>query len=273
MNLTDEQIERYSRHIILEQVGGKGQMKLLESSVLIVGAGGLGSPVALYLAAAGVGTIGIIDADNVDLTNLQRQVIHTTKDVGAPKVYSAKETMLAINPGINVITYPKRLNAANALEILKDYQFVIDGTDNFASKFLVADACHFADKPYSHAGILRFNGQVTTVIPRKSTCYRCMFRKMPPEGAVPSCSQAGVLGVLACVIGGIQATEAIKYFLGKGELLTNHLLTYDALKMSFRKVAIKKSENCPLCGKNPTITELIYGKEAVCALKSDGNQA
>lgn len=271
MNLTDEQVERYSRHIILSEVGGKGQMKLLESSVLIVGAGGLGSPVALYLAAAGVGTIGIIDADTVDLTNLQRQVIHTTKDVGVPKVDSAKETMQAINPDVNVVTYQKRLNATNALEILKDYQFVIDGTDNFSSKFLVADACHFAKKPYSHAGILRFTGQVTTVIPGESTCYRCMFREPPPEGSVPSCSQAGVLGVLACVIGGIQATEAIKYFLGKGKLLTGYLLTYDALDMSFRKIAINKSDSCPLCGDNPTITEIKYGKEAVCDLKSRGN--
>ena len=264
MNLTDEQIERYSRHISLEQVGDKGQIKLLESSVLIVGAGGLGSPVALYLAAAGVGTIGIIDEDTVDLSNLQRQVIHTTKDIGVAKVVSAQETMQAINPDVNVVTYQKRLNASNALEILEKYQFIIDGTDNFASKFLIADACHFAGKPYSHAGILRFTGQVTTVIPGESTCYRCMFSKMPTEGSVPSCSQAGVLGVLPGVIGGIQATETIKYLLGEGQLLTNHLLIYDALRMTFRKIAIKKSENCPLCGENPTITELAYGKEKVC---------
>jgi molybdopterin/thiamine biosynthesis adenylyltransferase len=259
MELTDEQIERYSRHIILSEVGGEGQMKLLESRVLIVGAGGLGSPVALYLAAAGVGTIGIIDADTVDLTNLQRQVIHTTKDIGVPKVDSAKETMQAINPDVDVRTYNKRLNAVNALDIFKDYQFIIDGTDNFASKFLIADACYFADKPYSHAGILRFTGQVTTVIPGKSTCYRCMFRKPPPEGAVPSCSQAGVLGILPCVIGGIQATEAIKYLLDKGTLLTNHFLIYDALDMSFRKIDINKSSSCPLCGDNPTIIELKHG--------------
>lgn len=270
MNLTDEQVERYSRHIILPEVGGKGQIKLLESSVLIVGAGGLGSPVALYLAAAGVGTIGIIDADTVDLTNLQRQVIHTTQDVGVSKVDSAKETMQAINPDVNVVTYRKRLNATNALDILKDYQFVIDGTDNFASKFLVADACYFAKKPYSHAGILRFTGQVTTVVPGESTCYRCMFREQPPDGAVPSCSQAGVLGVLACVVGGIQATEAIKYLLGKGKLLTGYLLTYDALDMSFRKIAVNKSASCPLCGDKPSITELKYGKDAVCDLKPRG---
>jgi len=268
MNLTDEQIERYSRHIILEEVGEKGQIKLLESSVLIVGAGGLGSSVALYLAAAGVGTIGVIDADIVDLTNLQRQVVHSTKDVGIPKVDSAKETMLAINPGINVVTYQKRLNATNALDILKDYQFIIDGTDNFASKFLVADACHFAEKPYSHAGILRFAGQVTTVIPGESTCYRCMFRKMPPKDSAPSSSQAGVLGVLPCVIGGIQATEAIKHLLDVGTLLTNHLLIYNALEMTFRKVAINKSDNCPLCGEKPTITELVYNKDAACNLKT-----
>ena len=267
MNLSDEQVERYSRHIILSEVGGKGQMKLLDSRVLIVGAGGLGSPVALYLAAAGVGTIGIIDADMVDLTNLQRQILHSTKDIGIPKVASAKESLNALNPDVNVITYQKRLNAANAVDIIKEYQFIIDGTDNFASKFLVADACYFAKKAYSHAGILRFTGQTTTVIPGESTCYRCIFCAPPPEGAMPSCSQAGVLGVLACVIGGIQATEAIKYLLGKGNLLTGYLLTYDALDMSFRKIAIKKNDSCPLCGENPYITELKYGKEKVCDLK------
>lgn len=255
MNLTEKQAERYSRHIILSEVGEKGQVKLLESSVLIVGAGGLGSPVALYLAAAGVGTIGIIDADVVDLTNLQRQVIHKTKNIGMPKVDSAKESINAINPDVNVVTYQKRFNATNALEVLKDYQFVIDATDNLASKFLIADACYFANKPYSHAGILRFTGQVTTVIPGESTCYRCMFHEQPPEDVV-SMQVAGIFGVLPCVIGGIQATETIKYLLGKGALLTGYLLMYDALDMSFRKITINKSKNCPLCSDNPTITNL-----------------
>ncbi|MFC1498001.1 ThiF family adenylyltransferase [Verrucomicrobiota bacterium] len=267
MSLTEEQIERYSRHIILPEVGGKGQEKLLSGSVLLVGAGGLGSPAGLYLAAGGVGTIGVIDADNVDLSNLQRQILHATKDVDRPKVASAKEKMQAINPDINIITYQERLTADNALDIIKDYQFIIDGTDNFPSKFLVADACHFANKPYSHAGILRFAGQTVTVIPGQSTCYRCMFQEPPPPGSVPSCSQAGVLGVIACVIGGIQATEALKFILGTGNLLTNHLLAYDALNMSFRKISIKRNKNCPLCGNNPSITELKNEQMPACDLK------
>lgn len=268
MNLTDEQVERYSRHIILSEVGGAGQEKLLASRVLIVGAGGLGSPVGLYLAAAGVGTIGIIDADVVDLTNLQRQVIHTTPDVGRPKVESAAEKMRAINPDINVITHRGLLLADNALDLIKDYDFVIDGTDNFAAKFLVADACHLAKKPYSHAGILRFDGQAITVIPGQTTCYRCIFNAPPPPDKIPSCSQAGVLGVLACVVGGIQATEAVKYLLGIGELLTNHLLIYNAMNMTFRKVGIKRNAECPLCGNHPTITQLQDGPQAVCDLKA-----
>ena len=266
MNLTESQIERYSRHIILPEVGGKGQEKLLAGKVLLVGAGGLGSPAGLYLAAAGVGTIGVIDADVVDLTNLQRQVIHFTADLGTPKVESAAAKMRAINPDVQVNTYMERLTAANALQILADYDFVVDGTDNFPSKFLVADACHFAGKPYSHAGILRFDGQVMTVKPGVSACYRCVFNAPPPAGAVPSCSQAGVLGVLAGVVGTLQATEAVKFLLDEGELLTDSLLVYNALKMSFRKVNLKRSESCPLCGENPTITELRDEEQAVCDL-------
>ena len=266
MNLTEQQIERYSRHIILPEVGGKGQAKLLAGKVLIVGAGGLGSPAALYLAAAGVGTIGLIDADAVDLSNLQRQIIHATPDLGRPKVESAAGKMRAINPDVALNSYPERLTAANALTILKDYDFVIDGTDNFPSKFLVADACHFALKPYSHAGILRFDGQALTVIPGKTACYRCVFSAPPPAGAVPSCSQAGVLGVLAGVIGTIQATEALKYLLGIGELLTNRLLVYNALKMSFRNVTINRNTNCPLCGASPSITELHEEAPVACDL-------
>jgi molybdopterin-synthase adenylyltransferase len=266
MNFTDEQIERYSRHIILPEVGGQGQSKLLAGKVFIVGAGGLGSPAALYLAAAGVGTIGLIDADAVDLSNLQRQIIHATPDLGRPKVESATEKMRAINPDVMVRTYRERLTAANAAELLKDYDFIIEGTDNFASKFLVADACHFALKPYSHAGILRFDGQTMTVIPGKTACYRCIFSAPPPAGAVPSCSQAGILGVLAGVIGTIQATEALKYLLGIGELLTNRLLVYNALKMSFRNVPIGRNRNCPLCGASPSITELHEEAPAACDL-------
>lgn len=267
MNLTEEQIERYSRHIILSEVGGAGQEKLLNGKVLLVGAGGLGSPIALYLAAAGVGTIGLMDGDVVDLTNLQRQVLHATKDIGRPKVESGKETMEAINPDVNVVTYNERLTAGNALEILSDYDFIIDGTDSFPSKFLVADACHFAGKPYSHAGILRFDGQTMTVIPGETACYRCVFNAPPPEGSVPSCSQAGVIGVLPAVIGGIQATEAVKYLLGEGELLVDRLLVYDALGLKFRNVGLKKNPDCPLCGENPTITELKETAPAVCDLK------
>jgi len=267
MNLTEDQIERYSRHIILPEVGGKGQEKLLAGKVLLVGAGGLGSPAALYLAAAGVGTIGVIDGDVVDLTNLQRQVIHFTPDLGKPKVQSAAEKMRAINPDVKVKTYQELLTDANALEILAGYDFVIDGTDNFPSKFLVADACHFAGKPYSHAGILRFDGQMMTVRPGITACYRCVFNAPPPAGAVPSCSQAGVLGVLAGVVGTLQATEAVKFLLEQGELLTDHLLVYNALTMSFRKVALKRNPHCPLCGEKPTITELRAEEQAACDLK------
>lgn len=268
MSLTEQQIERYSRHIILEQVGGTGQEKLLSSKVLIVGAGGLGAPAALYLAAAGVGTIGIIDGDKVDLTNLQRQVIHHTADVGAEKVKSAKDKMLAINPEIKVKTYHQLAKADNISEIIREYDFVIDGTDNFAAKFLVNDACYFEKIPFSHAGILRFDGQLITVIPGESTCYRCVFHSPPPANAVPSCSQAGVLGVLAGVIGSLQATEAIKYLLGIGQLLTNTLLTYNALTMEFRRVHLNRNKNCLLCGNKPEITELIDEKQPVCDLKT-----
>lgn len=267
MSLNEEQIERYSRHIILPEVGGKGQEKLLAGKVLIVGAGGLGSPAALYLAAAGLGTIGIIDGDNVDLSNLQRQIAHSKADLGRPKAVSAAEAMKAINDDVNVNIYQERLTADNALNIMKDYDFVLDGTDNFSSKFLITDACHFAGKAYSHAGILKFDGQTITVIPGKTTCYRCIFGAPPPAGAVPSCSQAGVLGVLAGVIGTIQATEAIKYILGIGELCTNRLLVYNALKMSFRSVRIDRNTNCPLCGSSPSITELVEGEQAVCDIK------
>lgn len=268
MPLTEQQIERYSRHIILQEVGGAGQEKLLSSSVLVIGAGGLGAPAGLYLAAAGVGTIGIVDGDNVDLTNLQRQVIHHTTDVGAEKIKSAEDKMLAINPDIKVKTYMQWAKADNIREIIRDYEFVIDGTDNFAAKFLVNDACYFEKKPFSHAGILRFDGQLLTVLPGETTCYRCIFGGPPPANAVPSCSQAGVLGVLAGVVGSLQATEAIKYLLGLGDLLTGTLLTYNALSMDFRKVQLNRNPDCPLCGENPKITELKDEEQIVCDLKN-----
>ena len=267
MELTEQQVERYSRHIILEQVGGVGQEKLLNSKVLIVGAGGLGSPAGLYLAAAGVGTIGVIDADKVDMTNLQRQIMHHTADVGVAKVKSAEAIMRSMNSDVTVRTYEQWARADNLREIIRDYDFVLDGTDNFPSKFLINDACYFEKVAYSHAGILRFDGQLITVIPGESACYRCLFDAPPPVGAVPSCSQAGVLGVLAGVIGSLQATEAVKYLLGLGDLLTNSLLAYDALNMEFRKLNLSRNPGCRLCGDNPTITELFDEEQAACDLK------
>jgi molybdopterin/thiamine biosynthesis adenylyltransferase len=266
--LSDEQIERYSRHIILKEIGGKGQQKLLNGRVLIIGAGGLGAPIALYLAAAGVGTIGIVDADDVDLSNLQRQVIHFTADVGKPKVESAREKIEAINPDVKVITYKEWVSAANIAAIIGDYDFVIDGTDNFAAKFLINDACVLGGKPYSHGGILRFFGQTITVLPG-TTCYRCMFPAPPPQDAIPTCSQVGVLGVLPGIIGTIQATEAIKFLLQKGELLAGRMLMYDALEMTFRDVPIKRNPRCPVCGDQATISELHdeLGAMTVCDLK------
>jgi molybdopterin/thiamine biosynthesis adenylyltransferase len=268
MSLTEQQMERYSRHIILEQVGGAGQERLLASKVLIVGAGGLGAPAAVYLAAAGVGTIGIVDGDKVDLSNLQRQIIHHTPDVGKDKVLSAQNKIRAINPDTKVVTYNQRLTAKNVTEIIRGYDFIIDGTDNFPAKFLVNDACYFEKIPFSHAGILQFDGQLITVLPGRTTCYRCIFGAPPPANAVPSCSQAGVLGVLAGVVGSLQATEAIKFLLGVGELLTNTLLTYNALSMEFRKVTLNRNPDCPLCGRKPRITELKDEEQIVCDLKS-----
>ena len=260
MAFTNEQLERYSRHIILKEVGVKGQKKLLNAKVLIIGAGGLGAPAALYLAAAGVGTIGIADADEVDLSNLQRQVIHTTDDIGKAKVKSAAETMKAINPDITVHTYRTFVTSENIMELIADYDFIIDGTDNFPAKFLINDACVMAGKPFSHAGIIRFQGQLMTYVPGEGPCYRCVFKNPPPKDAVPTCKQAGVIGSL-------QAMEAVKYIIGQGELLTGRLMTYDALKMNFRTVKLPKDCNCAVCGNNPTITKLIDYEQAECDLK------
>jgi len=265
--LTEQQIERYSRQIILKEVGGAGQQKLLSSKVLIVGAGGLGAPAALYLAAAGIGTIGVVDSDSVDLTNLQRQVIHHTADIGTEKVNSARATMQAINPDVTVRTHKTRVSAENISTIIRQYDFVIDGTDNFAAKFLINDACYFEKVPFSHAGVLRFDGQLITVLPGQTTCYRCIFHSPPPAGVVPSCSEAGVLGALAGVIGLLQATEAMKFLLGIGDLLTNTLLVYNALEMGFYKVKVNRNPECPLCGSNPEITELRDEQEPTCDLE------
>jgi len=265
--MNDQQIERYSRNIILKEVGGKGQERLLRSKVLIVGAGGLGAPAALYLAAAGVGVLGLADGDKVDLSNLQRQVIHFTGDVGTPKVDSAGDKIGRLNPDIQVKTYQEMLTSRNIEDIIADYDFVIDGTDNFPAKFLINDACVLTGKPYSHAGILRFNGQTITVLPGKSACYRCLFIEPPPAGAVPTCSQAGVIGAMAGVIGTVQALEAVKYLLGLGDLLTDRLLVFEGLPMKFRDVRVKRNRACPVCGESPSITSLIDIEQGVCDLK------
>ena len=270
MSFSEEQITRYSRHILLPEVGGKGQKKIAQAKVLIVGAGGLGSPAALYLAAAGIGTIGLIDADVVDLSNLQRQVIHHTSDVGRPKVQSAEDKIRRLNPDVTVVTHRARLMASNALEIVNAFDVVIDGVDNFAGKFLINDACYFAGKPLVHGGILRFDGRITTIVPGKSACYRCVFKNPPPAGLVPSCQEAGVIGVLAGVIGTLQATEALKLILGIGQPLTDRMLDYDAKKGSFREIRCKRSPSCSLCGDHPTITELFDHEPEICELRTPG---
>ncbi len=263
---SQQQLERYSRHILLQDVGVEGQVRLREARVLIIGAGGLGAPAALYLAAAGVGTVGIVDNDHVDISNLQRQIIHFTGDIGVAKVDSAAAKMQAINPEVRVRTYRKFLAAGNIREIIRDYDFVIDGADNFPTKFLVNDACVMENIPFSHGGILRFDGQTMTVIPGRSACYRCTFRTPPPPDAVPTCSQAGVLGAIAGMLGTIQAAEALKYITGAGEPLTDALLTFDARTMNFRRIQLRRQDDCPVCGRRPTITVLEDLEQPVCSL-------
>ena len=265
---SEEQVTRYSRHILLPEVGGKGQHKIGQARILVVGAGGLGSPVAFYLAAAGVGTIGLIDSDVVDLSNLQRQVIHQTQDIGQPKVDSAKAKILALNPHVAVETHYTRLGADNALDIIDGYDIVVDGVDNFPAKFLINDACYFRKKPLVHGGILRFDGRVFTILPGKSACYRCVFKQPPPPGLVASCQEAGVIGALAGVIGTIQATDVLKLILGRGRLLTDRLLDYDARVTRFREIRVSKNPKCPLCGDQPEITGLIEHEAEVCAVKT-----
>ncbi len=250
--LTREQKERYARQIVLKGVGEEGQMRLLKGRVLVIGAGGLGSPASMYLAAAGVGTLGIADADKVDVSNLQRQIAHGTEDVGTPKTESARQTINKMNPDVTVHAYEMFVNEENIMELLKNYDFVIDATDNFTSKFLINDACVKAGKPFCHAGILGFQGQIMTYVPGKGPCYRCIFQN-PPGDEVPDCKQTGVIGAAAGVIGSLQAMEALKYLLGAGELLTGTLLTYDALRMEFRTVKLPGYvPNCPVCGKAGT---------------------
>jgi molybdopterin/thiamine biosynthesis adenylyltransferase len=268
MDFTEEQITRYSRHILLQDVGVEGQEKINGGKVLIVGVGGLGAPVAFYLAAAGVGTIGIIDGDVVDLSNLQRQIIHFTQDVNKLKVLSAKEKIHQLNPDVRVITYPTLFVADNALDIIKDYDFIVDGTDNFPVKFLINDACVIAGKPFSHGGILRFDGQTFTHTPG-TACYRCLFHSPPPPDAVPTCSQAGVLGAIAGMLGTIQAAETLKYLTGVGELLTNRLLSFNAKTMEFRTVKTRRTDKCPVCGAHPTVIQLVDYEQAACDISQN----
>ena len=258
----DERL-RYSRHLIVPEIGEPGQVKILESKVLLVGTGGLGSPSAYYLAAAGVGTIGLIDFDVVDVTNLQRQIIHGTSDIGRPKVVSAQETINDLNPDCNVILHETRLMAGNIMDIIKDYDIVVDGCDNFPTRYLVNDACVLAGKPNVHGSIYQFDGYATVFHPGEGPCYRCLYPEPPPPGAVPSCDEAGVLGVLPGTVGLIQATETLKLILGKGDTLIGRILMYDALDMTFQTFKVQKDPSCPLCGENPTVTELI-DYEAFC---------
>jgi adenylyltransferase/sulfurtransferase len=254
--LTPEQVDRYSRHIIMPQVGPSGQRKIMESSVLIIGAGGLGSPIAVYLALAGIGKIGIVDFDTVDISNLQRQILHQNEDIGKAKALSAKETINAYNPDVEVVTHETPITSDNAFEIIGPYDYVINGADNFAARYLVNDTCHFLKKPLVDGSILLFDGQVTVYLPGQG-CYRCLYPAPPPPGMVPSCAEAGVLGALCGTIGTMQATEVLKLILGVGESLHGRLLLYDALAMEVRQVRIRKDPECVLCGNNPTVTALI----------------
>ncbi len=248
--LSQDEIERYSRQIMIPDFGGKSQIRLSESKALVIGAGGLGSPAAFYLAAAGVGLLGLIDGDRVELSNLQRQILHTTQDIGREKVASAKEKLAGLNPEIAIKIYPTRLQPENAPEIFAAYDFIVDGSDNFDTKFLVNDTAVSLGKAFSHAGIVRLHGQTMTVVPRKSACYRCVFQEPPGPGELMNCQQAGILGAVAGVIGAIQATEAIKYLSGMDEeLLTDRVLTYDAKTMNFRTIEIRKNPACAACGE------------------------
>ena len=265
--LSHEEVLRYSRHLILPEVGVEGQGKLKAARVLLVGAGGLGSPAALYLAAAGVGTLGLVDADRVDATNLQRQVLHGTSDVGRPKIESAADRLRDLNPHVRVETYAERLTSANALEVLRGFDVVVDGSDNFPTRYLVNDACVLLGKPDVYGAIFRFDGQASVFAASRGPCYRCLFADPPPPDLVPSCAEAGVLGVLPGIIGSIQAAEALKWILGLGESLAGRLLLFDALKLEFRELALTKDPDCPVCGPHPTVTSLI-DYEAFCGVGS-----
>jgi adenylyltransferase/sulfurtransferase len=268
--LTREELSRYARHLILPEVGAEGQQKLKAARVLCVGAGGLGSPLALYLAAAGVGTLGLVDFDVVDASNLQRQILHTTRDVGRKKLDSAEEKLAALNPAVHVVKHETMLSSANALDILKDYDIVADGTDNFPTRYLVNDACVLLGKLNVYGSVFRFEGQASVFATREGPCYRCLYPEPPPPGMVPSCAEGGVLGILPGLIGIIQATEVIKLVLGKGEPLVGRLLLVDALSMRFRELKLKKNPECPVCGAHPTVTALIDYQQ-FCGVKPEVN--
>src|SRR5580765_729871 len=258
MELTNDEIRRYSRHLILPEVGLSGQKKIRASSVLCIGAGGLGSPIAMYLAAAGVGKLGILDFDSVDFSNLQRQIIHGTADVNRPKTESAKETIASINPNVEVVVHNTRISSENALELIHPYDIVVDGTDNFPTRYLTNDACVLLKKPNVYGSIFRFEGQASVFAPHLGgPCYRCLYPEPPPPGMVPSCAEGGVLGVLPGIVGTIQATEILKLALGKGSSLIGRLLLFNALDMKFRELKLRRDPQCPICGDNPTITKLI----------------
>ncbi len=266
--LSKDEILRYSRHLIMPEVGMEGQLKLKQAKVLCIGAGGLGSPLALYLGAAGVGKLGMVDFDVVDFTNLQRQVIHGTSDVGRAKLDSARDTLLEINPNVEIVTHETRLSSDNALDLFKDYDVVADGTDNFPTRYLVNDACVLLGKPNVYASIFRFEGQASIFYADKGPCYRCLYPEPPPPGLVPSCAEGGVLGVLPGIMGCIQAMEVIKLILGRGELLIGRLLLFDALAMKFRELKLRKNPDCPICGTHRTITHLI-DYEQFCGIRGE----
>ena len=267
--LTVDEVRRYSRHLIIPDVAMAGQQRLMNAKVLCVGAGGLGSPALMYLAAAGVGTIGIVEFDTVDESNLQRQIIHGQSDIGNSKAQSAKEKISEINPYVEVITHEVRLDNSNVKEIFSQYDIIVDGTDNFATRYLVNDACVLLKKPYVWGSIYRFDGQASVFWAEYGPCYRCLYPEPPPPGMVPSCAEGGVLGVLCATIGSIQTTEAIKVITGVGEPMIGSLMIYDALEMSFRKIKVRKDPNCPLCGDNPTQTDLLPDYDAFCGVLSD----
>ncbi len=264
---TPEQLKRYSRHFILPEVGEEGQAKLLQAKVLLIGAGGLGSPAAYYLAAAGVGTLGIVDDDVVDMSNLQRQILHTNERVGVPKVESARDTINGLNPDVNVEMYQTRVSSANILDIIKDYDIVLDGCDNFPTRYLVNDACFMTGKPNVHGSIFQFEGQASVFYPGRGPCYRCLFPEPPPPGAAPSCQEAGVLGVLPGLVGSVQALEAIKIILEVGKPLIGRMMYFDTLSMELRIHRLRQDPECPLCGEKPTVTELIDYEE-FCGLRA-----